>query len=411
MHKEEHVIITDYGYDGEGIGRISGKVVFVPYALKDEVVKVALGKETSSFCKGELLSVERKSPLRCAAPCPYYTKCGGCRYQHTTYQNELNIKLELLKNQLVKVGYNGKISVVAEDEYGYRNKIRLFVGADGLALKQRNSNQLCYVDKCLIVQPEINEAIQKINTFILAGQHQHNYSEVVIRQEGNCLLVNFYRTNKTEINYQGLYLILGTNFGIYETFKRNSEYRIGKKYLETQEFGLNCKFSPNSFHQVNDKIGQKLYKEVIENLKGANILNCYSGAGVLSGIIAKAGKRVVGVELGEAEHKDAENLKNENDLFYLSNIRGDCSDVLPRLCERFETIVVDPPRGGIDEKVVNAINQFNFKRLIYVSCNSATLVRDLGRLQGLSISKVVLFDMFARTGEYETLVILDKKLK
>jgi len=408
VHKEGKVLITDYGYDGEGIGRLNGKVAFVPYALKDERVTIEVQKENSSFINGKLTEVENSSPLRENPPCPYYGECGGCRYQHTSYENELEIKKNLLKQQLSKVGFQGEIKVISDECYAYRNKIRLFVGEKGLALKKRNSGELCYVDKCLIVKDEINEAIQKINVFILNGKHQRDYSEVVIRQENDCLLVDFYRSSKSEISYQGLYLILGNNFGIYETFKKDCVYRVGQRYLENKEFGLKCKFSPTSFHQVNEQVGKMLYQAVLDNLIGQNILNCYSGAGVLSGIIAKENKRVIGVELGDKEHEDAQSLKDENNLFYLTNKHGDCADILPRLNEKFDTIIVDPPRGGMDARVVEAIANFNFKRLIYVSCNSATLVRDLGRLKGLKIKKSVLLDMFARTGEYESLVVLDK---
>jgi 23S rRNA (uracil1939-C5)-methyltransferase len=261
----------------------------------------------------------------------------------------------------------------------------------------------------MIASEEINATIEKINTFILAGNHQRNYSEVIIRQEEATVLVNFFKRTKANINYQGLFLMLGGNFGIFETYKNETTHKIGKKFMSCKEFGLECHFSPLSFHQVNDEVGQKLYQRVLDNLQGKNILNCYSGAGVLSGIMAVQGKRVVGVELGRAEHQDAEFLKDLNHLFFLTNIKGDCAAVLPKLEEKFDTVVIDPPRAGIAEKVVEALNNLKFKRLIYISCNSATLTRDLTRLKGLTFKKVMLFDMFARTGEYETVVVLDKK--
>lgn len=410
MDKIESVKITDYGYDGEGVSRLNGKVVFVPYALKDETVKVKVKDDRSSFCTGTLVEVQQPSEMRAKAPCPYFSKCGGCAYQHTTYSNEIEIKTNLLRRQLDKVGYDGEIEVFPSvNEYGYRNKIRLFVGEYGLGLKERKSNFLCKVDTCMIVTEQINHAIETINTFILAGNHQRHYSEVVIRQEDDTVLINFYKTTKANINYQGLYLMLGGKFGIFETFKKETVHKVGKKVMECEEFGLKCNFSPLSFHQVNDAVGRKLYQRVIDNIHGRNVLNCYSGAGVLSGIMTLQNKRVVGIELGKAEHQDAEFLKEINNLFYLTNLNGDCASILPRLEEKFDTVVVDPPRGGISEKVASAINNLKFKRLIYISCNSATLVRDLGRLKGLKFRRVMLFDMFARTGEYESLVVLDKK--
>ena len=197
MEKLETVEISDYGYDGEGVGRINGKVVFVPFTIKNEKVKVRLADNKSSFSHAVLVEIEKKSPLRIQPQCPYFTKCGGCTYQHIKYADEIEIKKQLLKNQLAKVGYSGEILVnPSPNEYGYRNKIRLFVGEKGLALKRRRSDKLCYVEECKIAKDSINHAIGNSNTFILAGDHYKDYSEVVIRQEGGNLLVNFYKKNK-----------------------------------------------------------------------------------------------------------------------------------------------------------------------------------------------------------------------
>lgn len=405
--------ITSYGYDGEGVARVEGKVVFVPYVLKGEKILGEIEDSRSSFCKGKLLEIRQASEKREVPPCPYFSKCGGCAYQHTGYQNELEIKKELLAYQLKRIGVNSEIEVIASPfEYGYRNKIRLFVGNKGLALKERASGNLCTIEKCLLVSNEMNRAIEVINSFILARKLTRVFKEVVIRQEGGNLVVNLVSAVKnTKINYQGLFLRLGSNFGIFETYNKECIHKIGLKSLESEEFGLKCFFNPNTFHQVNRHLTAPLYQKAIDSLVGKTVVNCYSGAGVLSGVLAKSGKRVIGIELGENEHTDAEKLKEENSLFYLTNLKGDCSEVLPRLNEKIDSVIVDPPRSGMDKKVISALNLFNFKRLVYISCNSATLVRDLERLDKFTVKSVSLYDMFARTGEYETIVILEKVLK
>ena len=402
--------ITGYGYDGEGVCRIGGKVVFLPYTLRGEEIVGEIEDSRSSFCRGKLVEVKKASDKREVAPCPYFSVCGGCAYQHTSYQNELEIKKELLNSQLDKIGKKCDIKVLpSPNEYGYRNKIRLFVDKQGLSLKKRASKSLCHIEKCLLVSEEMNKAIEIINSFILAGNLSSKYQEVVIRQEGDKLNVNFVLSQKnSKVNYQGLYLRLGNNFGIFETYKEKTLHKIGLNSLESEEFRLKCSFTPQSFHQVNRYLTNELYKTAISALYGKTIVNCYSGAGVLSGVIAKSGKRVIGIELGEEEHNDAERLKEENSLFYLTNLKGDCALLLPKLQEKIDSIIVDPPRSGLDKRVVAAINDFNFKRLVYISCNSATLVRDLERFEGFKVLSVYLFDMFARTGEYECLVILEK---
>ena len=174
--------------------------------------------------------------------------------------------------------------------------------------------------------------------------------------------------------------------------------------------GLIAEFNVNSFHQVNNFLTENLYLKVIENIKGDKVINCYSGAGILSGVLAKSCSKVVGIELGLSEHQNAEKLKQTNKLKNLINICGDCSVKLPSVKGEFNTIVVDPPRAGLDKRVINAIvNRKSCERLIYVSCDSSTLVRDLSILKEVfNVKKVYLFDMFSRRREFETLVILDR---
>lgn len=401
--------ISGYGYDGEGVARLDGKVVFLPYALRGEQVEFVKTQEKSKFSRGKVVNIIKKHSRRCKPPCPYFEKCGGCTFQHAEYEYELEIKKELLLQQLQKVGYVGDVLVVGSlNDYGYRNKIRLFVGAKGLCLKERGSNNLTPIEKCLLVNDKINDAIEKINNFIISNKLQDTYSEVVIRQEQGKILVNFVRKNEIEINYQGLYLLLKT-CGIFETIRGVCVHRIGIDFLEVEEMGLKCEFSIRSFHQVNSFLTQSLYQGIIDNISGDSVINCYSGAGVLSGVIAKQGKDVTAIELGISEHLDAEKLKKNNNLENLTNLCGDCSEVLANLNQKVDTIIVDPPRMGMSAKVCSSLNEKNCKKLIYVSCNSATLVRDLSLLNKFVIKKVWLYDMFARTGEYEILCILERR--
>ena len=399
------LLIDDYGYDGEGVGRVDGKVYFVPYGIKGEDVKVKVVKQNKSFCFGRLLQVNEISPKRQEPVCPYFGRCGGCSYQHMSYEDEIGIKTELFKRQLKKIGYLGEIEVVtSQNVYGYRNKIKLFVGEHKVGLKYRASDEICDIDYCPICEDKINKAIKPIKDFVEGNGLYNAIDNIVLRQEGDACLINFILKDKKQINYQGLYLILGQDYGIYQTFQREIKYIFGIKSLNTTEFGLDCSFSPTSFHQVNNQVCEKLYKKVLEEVKG-EVINCYSGNGVLSGIIALK-NRVVGIEIGEAEHNEAQNLRDKNKLKNLVNIKGDCAKILPNL--QGDTLIVDPPRVGLDSKVCSVIKSKKIKKFIYISCNSATLVRDLQRISNFKIKKVYLFDMFPRTGEYECLVVLSK---
>lgn len=410
-NKKYSSVVTGYGYDGEGVCKVEGKVTFLPFVIEGENVEFYIEKETSSFCKGKLSKIISESPLREVPPCPYFGICGGCVYQHTNYQNELEIKKNLLAGHLKKANFQEKIEVFPSTQrYGYRNKIRLFVKNEKIGLKIRGSDKVIDVEKCLLVSDRMNDAISKIRTFITGQNLFDVFEEIVIREENSSLLVNFYKTTNITVNYQGLFLLLGKKTGIFETFNQFTRHVLGLEYLQTTEHGLACEFSPTSFHQVNGFVMPLLYEKVLDLVKGANVLNMYSGAGTLSGILLSKSKRVIGIELGDSEHQDAENFKMRNNLKGLLNMHGDCAEVLGRINEKFDTVVVDPPKAGMDKKVCERLNMIGAKRIVYISCDSATMSRDVTRLTNYKISQAYLLDMFACTGEYEALILLEKKV-
>lgn len=399
--------IEDYGYDGEGVGRVNGKVCFVPFTISGEVVEFDVVKENSTFIKGKPRNVIEKANERSLPRCEYFGRCGGCAYQHLKYENELNIKKTLLSRQLKKVGYDGQIEIVASSqEYNYRNKVRLFVNDEGLGYKERESNKICPVTHCEIANNLINNALLYINEYIKNNKLHNIIESIVIRCEGQNALINFFVKRKDICNYQGIYLVLGENWGIYETYKNKMYHKLGINKLETDDFNLKLEYGVNTFHQVNPYVERMLYKKVIESVTTKSVVNCYSGAGLLSVLLAKVGKNVEAIELGEAEHSEAERLKDKNNIKNLKNYQGDCQIVLPKLDCKVKTIIVDPPRNGMSKEVASFLNGCGARKFIYISCNSASLVRDIAILRNYKIVKVYLFDMFARTGEYECLCLL-----
>ncbi len=412
MNKKINLEITDYGYTGEGVGRNKGKVCFVHYALKDELVEGEIIKETSSFAKLRLTQVKRPTSLRINPPCPYFSKCGGCTFQNLDYENELEVKKYIIKNQLQKTNFEGELEVCKSyKEYGYRNKIKLFCDGNSLALNALASNKPVPIDKCLLVDNEINDAINSVQTFINAKNIESAIENVYIRRQGEITLVWFKYNKEIQVEYSGLQIMLGADCGIFKSIgSQRPEHVIGKGTLKTTEFGLDCEFEVNAFHQVNDYVGEKLYEEVLGNVLGNKVINAYSGAGVLSGILAKKGKIVYGIELGIAEHESAERLKETNNLVKLFNLKGDCAVMIPQLISSdLQTLIVDPPRAGCNDAVIKAIDNSNIKRLIYISCESSTFVRDANKLTNYKVKKVKIFDMFPKTSSIELLCILDRK--
>ena len=403
--------IKDYGYDGEGVGKVDGKVCFIPFTIKGETVEFDIVKENSTFIKGKLAKVVNSSALRNTPQCEYFGRCGGCAYQHLSYEDELDIKKILLLRQLKKVNFNGQVEVIASPHrYKYRNKIRLFVCDEGVGFKERDSGNICPISHCEIACDLNNNAIVYLNEYIKNNKLQNIIDSIVIKSVGDNALINFVVNKENVCNYQGLYLVLGENFGIFETCRGKTYHKLGIKELPTSDFGLNLEYNVSSFHQVNRYIEKLLYQKVIDSVSEKCVVNCYSGAGLLSILLAKTGKDVTAIELGVSEHNEAEKLKNKNDIINLNNICGDCQAVLPQLDCRDKSIIVDPPRSGMSKAVSNCLNKCKAKQIIYISCNSASLVRDINLLTNYSLERVCLFDMFARTGEYECLCILSHKL-
>ena len=403
--------IKDYGYDGEGVGKVDGKVCFIPFTIKGETVEFDIVKENSTFIKGKLSKVIEKASERSLPRCGYFGRCGGCAYQHLSYEDELDIKKTLLLRQLKKVNFNGQVEVIASPHrYKYRNKIRLFVCDEGVGFKERDSGNICPISHCEIACDLINNAIVYLNEYIKNNKLQNIIDSIVIKSVGDNALINFVVNKENVCNYQGLYLVLGENFGIFETCRGKTYHKLGIKELPTSDLGLNLEYNVSSFHQVNRYIEKLLYQKVIDSVSEKCVVNCYSGAGLLSILLAKTGKDVTAIELGVSEHNEAEKLKKKNDIINLNNICGDCQAVLPQLDCRDKSIIVDPPRSGMSKAVSNCLNKCKAKQIIYISCNSASLVRDINLLANYGLERVCLFDMFARTGEYECLCILSHKL-
>lgn len=401
--------ITDFGYNGEGVGHIDGKVCFVLYTLTGEEVDVKITKQTSSFLKGVPSRLVLASDLRQKPPCPYFEKCGGCDFQHMSYENEIELKKQILERHLKKVGYEGKIEIHSSDkDYGYRNKIRLFCCTDGLGFKQAESNNIIPIKKCLLIDERMNEVLEVVQNFIKAQSLQKRLLNVIIRKQSG-VHVWFVFKQEVDIDFLGLSLLLGNDCQIYQSVGSDNPQRVtNKTSREVEEFGMVYNFHVDAFRQVNDAVYEKLYNKVAEIVKGEVVLNAYSGAGVLSGVLAKRAKVVYGVELGLSEHESAEKLKEKNNISNLKNLQGYCEEVLPNLDVRFDSVVVDPPRKGCDKTVVEALNKSGAKQIVYVSCNPASLVRDIVLLNGYRLKQVEMFDMFPRTANCETLAILEK---
>ncbi len=428
------VKINNLGMNGEGISSPENnelnKVIFVPFAMPNEIVEIEILQEKAKFCNGKLISVESSSIDRIKSPCPYFMKCGGCNLQHIKYEKQLEFKKNLVKDTLLKVGgINHEIvSTQPSKNYGYRNKGVFFLGKN-IGMMEYNSHNIIEIDKCLLMNDEINQALaiikDWIKTYNISTFDFNSYKGLlkyaVIRSVNNQTLICLVTTNEKVKHLDVLYANLQKlgQVGLYLNInnQRNSiilgkqfKYISGIKDISLEEFGIKYNIDIPSFLQVNNEIKRDLYLEVANNINNEIVIDAYAGAGLLSAILSKQAKKVYSVEIVKEASIKAKALTLENKITNIEVINGDCSYIVPKLVGKLNNccVVLDPSHAGCGEEVINSVKSVN--KIIYISCNPIALAKDLRLLINThNIQLIKPYDMFPQTKHVETLVILTKK--
>ena len=431
MQKDEiiRLKIESLGTNGEGVARTEGVVVFVSFALPGETIDAKITEIKKNFARANITKIieaskERQNPL-----CPYYGKCGGCDLQHLCYEKQLEFKRSLVKNNLKKIAkIDAKVAecVPSENKFNYRNKVSFPISENGVGLFEENSNNIVPIKKCCIAGDWSKILIDIFNQWFGESNLQaYNRKtgtgvlrHLVARYENNSLLVCLVATKNVQNigEFERLVAANFKKFGLFVNINTQKTAKIfsdkfvhiaGIKQIEQKSFGLNYPVSIGSFEQVNPFIAEKIYSQVCDEISGKVVVNAYSGAGLLSGVLAKSAKKVIAIEIDKNAHKNAEELRAANNVGNLTNICGDCAQELSKVGE-FDAIVLDPPRAGCDKKVIETINAVAPQIIVYISCDSATLARDLSYLSGHKIKSVTPYDMFPQTKHVETVCVLEK---
>ncbi len=386
INDEYIVTIESNDYIGNGVTRINNIVTFVFGALKDEKVKIRITNINKHYVVGEIIDILDKSNDRVEVSCPYYYKCGGCNFLHTSFDNEINIKTKYL-NKL----FNREINYIkVNNEYNYRNKVVLHVLEGKIGLYNDKTHTLCNLDSCMLLNEKINSKISDLNNYNLSG-----INEITIRCINNKIMLNIMgKANKelSNIECDSLYI--------------NDKYIKGDKYLIDEINNLKFSIYPNAFYQVNNEGMEAIYNKVKEYAGiGNKLLDLYCGTGTIGIWLHDNYKDITGIEINKSSIDNA-NLNKE--LNNLKNIKFICGD--SKIAKgNYDTIIVDPPRSGLSKDVINFLDNSNSKKIVYVSCNPNTLKRDIDLLNNYELKELSCTSMFPRTKHIEAISLLEHK--
>ena len=434
--------IDGYSSEGLGIARIDGQVVFVHRAVRGETCDVLVMKVLKNAAFGKIAALTEPSPARRQPDCPYYGRCGGCDFRHMSYEEELWAKRARVQDALTRIG-GAEVTVEeilgAEQPLHYRNKSIYPISPAGeVGFYRARSHQVVHVEHCLIQKPEADALAQAVRDYIARfqvepyneatgrGLLRHLYVRTSCRGESlACLLVNDSRLPHEQELVDMLRaaapgvcgVVLGEN-----TRRGNAilgdRYRTlwGRDYLTDTLCGLELRLSVPSFYQVNHDQAQRLYEKALEyaGLTGRELaVDLYCGAGTITQVLARRARHVIGGEIVPEAIRDAEESARRNGVENVEFLCGDASRLAAELRQRGlrpDVICVDPPRKGLAPDVVEAAASMTPGRIVYVSCDPATLARDVARFAPLGYRPVraCAVDLFPGTAHVETVCLLSK---
>lgn len=447
-NKDYIVTIENYGHEGEGVAKIQGFTVFIAGVLKGEVVKVKIIKVNKNYGVGKLLEVIEASEKRVEPVCGTYKRCGGCNLQHYSYEEQLNFKTERVKNVISRIGKLEDViihnTLGMETPYNYRNKVQLPVGATGeeilVGFYAPRSHDIINMDKCYI-QDEVGDQVialtkQWMKKFKISPYDEKSHSGIVrhimVRKgfkTGEIMVVLVTRSEELPHKQEFIDLIKENITGVVSIIqninKEKTNVILGLKSLTLWgrdhisdyigEFKFNI--SPLSFFQVNPVQTEVLYGKALEyaGLTGEEmVFDAYCGTGTISLFLSKKAKKVYGVEIIPEAIENAKENARANGVTNAEFIVGKSEEEIPRLIAQgieADVVVVDPPRKGCEESLLKALAEIKPRRIVYVSCDPATLARDLGVLDclGYKTLQIQPVDMFPQTAHVECVALIEKK--
>ena len=435
--------ILGYSSEGLGIARIGGQVVFVHDAIAGEVCDILVMKVLKNTAFGKVVAWKAVSPHRREPDCPYYRQCGGCAFRHMDYAEELRAKGQRVQDALTRLGGS---SVAVEEVLGaaeplhYRNKSQYPVSADGkVGFYRARTHQVTDLSVCLIQKPQADAAASALRRY-MAEHHVPGYDEktgkglvrhLYVRtnrmgQSLICVVVNSDKLPREDVLVSAMRQAVRSVVGVVLNVNtRRGNVILGDRYrtlwgqdtLTDTLCGHTFRLSIPSFYQVNREQAEVLYRKAVEyaGLTGAElVLDLYCGAGTITLTMADKAKRVIGAEIVAPAVENARENAAANGVKNAEFFCGDAGDIAAHLAAeslRPDVICVDPPRKGLAPEVIDAMAEMAPKRIVYVSCDPATLGRDVKLLaqRGYQATRAAAVDLFPGTAHVETVVLLSHK--
>lgn len=368
-------------YGGDGLAREEGRVILTPFVLPGELVQADVVRAKNDLLRGKLRAVLEPAPQRVDARCPYYLRCGGCHYQHASYEFEADQKRTILREVLRRVGridYSEDIGLVTADPWQYRNRTQLHIRNGEIGYFAAGSHTLVPIRECPISSPKLNEAIASLARDL----PQYRWFDGSIELFTNEIDVQVNLLDRVPASVRPLFEAIGTGDAI--------EY-------------AGFRVSRNSFFQVNRFLLDQLVAAALGDAQGSQAVDLYAGAGLFAKAMSTRFEKVVAVESGGSAVRDL-----EFNVPAVKALRMNAEDYLASLAEPPDVIVADPPRTGLGKTAIRELIRLQAAAITLVSCDPATLARDLAPLlqNGYRIARITVVDLFPRTFHLETVASL-----
>ena len=439
-------VITDYTTEGQGIARVEGCVVFIPGGILGERVRVRISKAKKTWASGKIVEILDKSPHRVERACPVANRCGGCAFWHMDYAGETQLKQSRVLQALERLAGEKpeQMEILSAPTcLGYRNKAQYPVsqknGKVFAGFFRSGSHEVIENRRCLILPQEMDQVKDAVVAYMNhrrvsaydetahKGLVRHIYVRrgVVSGQILVCLAVNGRAIPHPEDLIARLQSIPGFTTLVLSVNTKKGNVVLGDEevvlygqgFIEDTLCGLTFRLSPRSFYQVNHHQAQRLYQAAIEQAgitKEDTVLDLYCGVGTITLAMAKAAGRVIGVEVVPQAVEDAKENARRNGI---DNVEFFCGDAGQAALEleakgvRADVVVVDPPRKGLNADTIEALHRFSPRRIVYVSCDPATMARDVALLKdrGYQLKNAMAADLFPRCAHVETVVLLSRE--